>query len=109
MPAANKSFTTSALPSSWDLWAHDKQKYFSNIGDKRWVELHGLPYPIVPVTVAVAPDGAYWGWIDKDGTRPTMIWGTEAQYRVCFPARPEELEQMGRGRTVRLSIVKRSV
>ena len=94
-------------PRSWDCWAHDQAEGFAHFGPRDWVALHGSPEPIVPVRLVEDPQGAYWGWLDKDATFPSLVWGTEVQYRICFPCRPEDLEARGQGRTLRFSVVRR--
>lgn len=71
---------------TWYLWAH---RYDSgnlwNVGERRWVELHQLDCPIVPVRVEevlgdpYAPEVTHYGWQYAEGSpyrhgdAPTMI------------------------------------
>lgn len=52
--------------------------------------------------------GSYWGWYydHTDGDGFSMIWASEAQFRICFPYGPEAEEKMGRGEIVRFNVVK---
>jgi hypothetical protein len=97
------------------MWAHDRKGQYQNIGDKRWVELHGLPDPVVPVTVAEvaadAADGTHWGWIwaaDRGSGRPVMIWAFRGAFDVQFPYGPDAEAEAGKGRVVRLRITRRA-
>jgi hypothetical protein len=101
--------------TTWHLWAHDHKGGYQHIGDKWWVEIHGLPDPVVPVAVtevaAGSPDGTHWGWIDSDDTRqadgrPVMIWAFRGAFDAQFPYGPGAEEKAGRGRVVRLRITE---
>ena len=98
---------------SWPMWAHDRKGEYQNIGEKWWVELHGLPDPVVPVSVAEvadnAPDATHWGWIWADhGTgRPEMIWAFRGAFDAQFPYGPDAEVEAGEGRVVRLRITER--
>lgn len=103
------------MSDSWDLWAHARKGSYQHIGDKWWVEIHGLPDPVVPVNVVLvdkdAADGTHWGWIDAtdrhgDG-RPVMIWTFRGAFDAQFPYGPEAEEKRGKGRVVRLRITER--
>jgi hypothetical protein len=95
------------------MWAHDRNGQYQHPGDKWWVEIHGLPDPVVPVLVAEvavdSPDGTHWGWIDnnRQPARPCMIWASRAAFDVQFPYGPRAEEEAGKGRIVRLRITAR--
>lgn len=39
-------------PGRWRMWAHRyKDGELYNLGERWWVEIHGLPDPIMPVDV----------------------------------------------------------
>jgi hypothetical protein len=103
---------TRAADGSWLMWAHEHGTY-QNIGARWWVKIHGLPYPIVPVTVTEvgrdSPDGTHWGWIrgDRDGGRPVMIWAHWGAFGMQFPYGVTIEEERGTGRVVRLRITPR--
>ena len=96
------------------MWAHERNGGYQNIGARWWVEIHGLPDPVVPVTVAEvehgSADGTHWGWIDAGGRhegRPVMIWAFRGAFKAQFPYGPEAEEERGKGRVVRLRITRR--
>jgi hypothetical protein len=95
------------------MWAHDGKGAFQHIGDKWWVELHGLPEPVVPVTVTEvdggSPDGTHWGWIAAGRDKPVMIWAFEGAFGAQFPYGVRAEEEAGKGRAVRLQITRREV
>jgi hypothetical protein len=105
-------------PGIWDMWAHDRGDRFDNPGEKWWVELHGLPYPVVPVTVTEvagdAPDATHWGWIDAKGSAsrlagvPCMIWASKAAFGAQFPYGVAAEVAAGKGQVVRLRITART-
>jgi hypothetical protein len=107
--------------ASWDMWAHDRGGRYDNPGEKWWVEIHGLPYPVVPVTVTEvagdAPDATHWGWIDARKSTsqlagvPCMIWAFRGAFDAQFPygAAAEVEVEAGKGRVVRLRITARKI
>lgn len=80
--------------------------FYAHIGARRWVELHGLKREIVDVKITEDPQGDYWGWLATDETRPSMIWASLAQFRICFPYGPEAEVQRGKGVILRLRVEK---
>lgn len=92
----------------WRMHAHDDNGTLFHIGDRRYVELHGLRLPIVEVTVTEVghddPDGTHWGWLDVKESEPCMIWPSRSQYDMCFPYGPRAEEEAGKGRTLRLAV-----
>lgn len=56
------------------------------------------------VRLVVNPDGAYWGWLAKGNSRPSMIWANELSFRACFPYKLEVHEASGEGKIVRFSL-----
>jgi len=104
---------------SWDMWAHDRGGRYDNPGEKWWTEIHGLPYPVVPVTVTEvagnAPDATHWGWMDsrKSTSRlagvPVMIWASKAAFAAQFPYGPAAEVEAGKGQIVRLRITAREI
>lgn len=100
--------------TTWDAFAYHEEGrhgwYFSVVGPRPWVALHGLGHPIVPVTVtevdADDPTATHWGWIDTDGDHPAwaLVWPSRPQFDVCFPYGPQAEEEAGKGRAVRLRV-----
>lgn len=92
----------------WRMHAHNDGGVYTNLGARPWVELHGLPYPIVPVAVREVTDddpaATHWGWLRTGGDTPSMIWPSHAQFSVCFPYGYRAEEEAGRGRMVRLAV-----
>ena len=86
------------------MFAHDYGKNFRHIGSEGYVKAHLLSDPIVPVIVTEDPSGMYWGWMDAGSDKPCMIWPTETAFRICFPCKPEDKEERGDGRIVRLRV-----
>jgi hypothetical protein len=66
------------------------------------------PEPIYLVRIEEVKDGAYYGWKDPDGNY-SMIYPSEVQFRICFPYGVEDEEARGRGKAVRLRIVKTGI
>jgi hypothetical protein len=93
---------------SWTLYAHDNGPTglvrYAHFGHKRYVELHGLQQPIVEVEICEDPQGNYWGWLDKDAEKPTMIWGSEPAFSMCFPYGPQVEVERGKGEILKLSV-----
>ena len=102
--------------TAWPMWAHDRNGQYQHVGEKRWVEIHGLPDPVVPVTVTEvaddAPDGTHWGWIwadrELDHGQPCMIWAFRGAFDAQFPYGPDAEVKAGKGRVVRLRITGRA-
>jgi hypothetical protein len=94
----------------WPMFAHDCEPgkdgrgRYRHIGARRWVELHGLPHPIVAVDVIEDADGGYWGWLDTEGKCPEMIWPSRSQFSVCFAYGPEAEVARGKGAILRLRV-----
>ncbi len=89
---------------TWIMYAHKRGDLYWDVGDKWWVEIHHLPYPIVKVELTEDSDGIYFGWLDNNKEKPSMIYPHEVLYKICFPYGPEVEEKSGKGRTVRLNI-----
>jgi hypothetical protein len=108
-------------PGPWPMWAHDRNGEYQNPGEKWWVEIHGLPDPVVPVTVTEVadgdPGGTHWGWIESEAAaafyrrephdEPCMIWAFRGAFDVQFPYGPAAEVKAGKGRVVRLRITAR--
>jgi hypothetical protein len=103
---------------SWPLWAHQYDTgVLFHIGPRPYVELHGLPDPVVAVTVtevpADSPDITHWGWLWTEGSKnwcdgaPCMIQPHQGLYSMQFPYGPTAEERAGRGRTVCLQVTLR--
>lgn len=98
----------------WKMYAlieHDhtgKVEFFTNIGDKGYVQLYYKAFegklPMVPVVVKEDKKGEYYGWIDKDATDPEMIWQGKNIFEMCFAYGSDAEVKKGRGEVVRLSI-----
>jgi hypothetical protein len=100
--------------SQWPMWAHNCNGEYQHIGERWWVEIHGLPDPVEPVLVTLvpddSPDGTHWGWIDADGRddgKPVMIWAFRGAFDMQFPYGPKAEVEAGKGRIVRLRITTR--
>lgn len=98
-------------PGRWRMYAH---RYDSgdlhNLGERWWVEIHGLPDPIVEVDVieveADDPTATHWAWMDKDRNEPEMIYPRESLFSMCFPYDVQAEVDAGRGRVVRLAVTE---
>jgi hypothetical protein len=121
---------------TWKLWAH---RYADgalwNVGDRDWVELHGLPDPIVPVLVEeflgdrYADEVTHYGWEDAPSKRsvfderkddvPAMIQvrtGNDPQdpnralmfLQMCFPYGIGAAVERGDGQVIAMRITERS-
>jgi hypothetical protein len=112
----------------WKLWAH---RYESgklwHVGDRRWVELHQLPHPLVAVLVEeilgdpYAPEVTHYGWQYAEGSRyrhgdtPTMIQvrtGSDPKrsmmfLSMCFPCGIDAAIAKGDGNVVAMRITER--
>lgn len=95
----------------WNLFAHKNKDRLWHVGEKRWVELHGLSNPIVPVKVTVIGEGqgpkeCYYGWQDvgKYDKPPSMIWPHWVTFTICFLYGPQAEVERGKGRIVQLKI-----
>lgn len=96
----------------WELWAYDRgedrKPRFTQMGRRRYVELHGLPFPIVPVQVREDEAGTYYGWLATDSDTPAMIWGSHHQFSMCFPYGVEAEVARGKGVVLRLTVTKQT-
>lgn len=97
-----------AAARSWKMWghevpAHDGTIEYHHCGDKRWVEIHGLSYPIVPVVLKESKKGKFLGWLETGSDAPCMIWH-EKIFEICFAYGSEVEVKKGRGTVVRLVI-----
>ena len=117
---------------TWQLWAH---RYESgklwNIGQRRWVEIHQLSCPIVPVLVEEIigdrfdSEVTHYGWQDAEGRghrhsdAPSMIQvrtGNDLKdprralsfLSMCFPYGLDAAVKHGDGAVVALRITERS-
>ncbi len=112
----------------WKLWAY---RYESgrlwHVGERRWVELHQLSHPIVPVLVEeilgdpYAPEVTHYSWQYVEGSRyrhgdaPTMIQvrtGPDPERAMmfldmCFPNGLAVAIEKGDGNVVALRITQR--
>ena len=94
----------------WKMWGHEVQAHgggveYHHCGEKRWVELHGLSEPVVPVIVTESDKGKWLGWIETGETVPTMIWHDRI-FEICFPYGSAIEVKAGKGEVVRLEIRK---
>ncbi len=111
---------------TWALWADENRGTHWHVGARRWVELHGLPRPAVPVLVeewtgdARAAEVTHYGWeyADKPGDA-TMIWprarGDDTSLSpwmsldMCFAYGMQAEVDRGRGRMLALRITERTI
>lgn len=94
-------------PNTWEMYATehiDAQGKFVylHFGTKRFVELHGLHKPIVPVVLTEDPEGSYWGWLQTGDTTVCMVWPSKKQLEMCFPYGTKADADQGYGRVVRM-------
>lgn len=98
----------------WRMYAHRCDgrdgAYLAHLGERWWVEIHGLDEPIVPVEVREVEDNdpaaTHWGWLDAGKDTPVMIWHVRAAFNMCFPYGPQAEVDAGKGRIVRLAVVE---
>lgn len=108
---------------TWNLWAYASRSTFWHIGAKRWVELHGLSDPIVPVLVeectgdVLGSEVTHYGWeyTEKPGS-VTMIWPRATNndrlkpwmsLEMCFAYGMQAEVDAGKGNMVALRITRR--
>jgi len=52
----------------WRKWCHKQENHYAHFGSYRYVEIHGLSYPIVEVELTEDPEGSYYGWVEDNAT-----------------------------------------
>lgn len=77
--------------------------------DRRFVEIHYYPEPIVSVRVRERTEGDppsnYWGWLATDEPgRYLFVWPSEGQLEMCFAYGSKAEADRGRGRKVNLIV-----
>lgn len=99
------------------MFAHRSEKTgrFYPVGSRAYVEAHVFRQPILSVLVAEVPDddetATHWGWMRHASAHyqadmePHMIWGSHAQFEVCFPYGSQAEVDRGKGRVLRLRTV----
>lgn len=98
-------------PPAWEMYAYQRERNGNNgpetfymcFGTQRWVEFHGLEYPLVAVTLTEDPEGQYLGWIPKDKDEPTMIQPKKL-FNMQFPYGVQAEITAGRGKAIRLRV-----
>jgi len=111
-------------PRTWNLYAHASRGTYWHIGNKRWVELHGLRDPIVPILVEEwvgdvrDPEVTHYGWEDADKPgKVTMIWPRVSNndrlppwmsLNMCFAYGIQAEIDAGKGKMVALRVTERS-
>jgi len=96
-------------PQTWSMFAHryDDGKYY-DLGEKWWVEIHHLSYPIVEVEVVEVakddPSATHWAWIAAGESEPLFSHPYKGGLTMCFPYGTEIEEKHGKGRVVRLAV-----
>jgi len=95
----------------WRMWAHRYDDGdLHNLGERWWVEIHGLREPIVEVDVVEVADddpaATHWGWMDPGDTEPVMIYPREFLFSMCFPYGVQAEVDAGKGRVVRLAVTE---
>lgn len=96
----------------WRMFAHQQGDALTNVGPRFYVELHGLPYPIVEVEVRRVSDekaddqgaATHWGWLASGEAEPSMMWPWWGAFSMCFPYGPKAEVEAGNGEIVRLHI-----
>lgn len=99
-----------------DAYAHRREvrgeTIYLHVGSRKYVEVHYMDDPIVPVTVRERTEGdtgrVYYGWQRTGEADYAMIWPTEVQFEMCFPNGSKWPERAGHGRKVVLTIEERS-
>lgn len=110
------------MSRTWDLWAQRNLGTHWHIGDKRWVEIHGLSHPIVAVHVREHdgdpkdPEVTHYGWEPADKPdKIIMIWprthGAEhlppwMSLHMCFPYGIQAAIDHGAGKMIALCITE---
>lgn len=98
------------LPRTWEMYAHrmkrndpvkGEETFHMNFGDERWVKFHGLPYPIVRVTLTEDSEGEYLGWLPAEKDVPRMLQPAKL-FNMQFPYGSKVEEESGRGEVLRL-------
>ena len=116
---------------TWKLWAYRYENgTYWHIGVRRWVELHQLSRPLVPVLVEeilgdrYAPEVTHYGWQYAEGSRyrhgdtPTMIQirtGSDPTdpkralmfLNMCFPYGLDAAIAKGDGAVIAMHIAER--
>lgn len=73
-----------------------------------WLDLHGVPDPVVRVTVRAWKEGdapsTYWGWLRAGEDRYTLVWPSANALDICFPCGADVAESLGQGRKVHLVV-----
>lgn len=107
---------------SWNLHACASRGTYWHLSAKRWVELHGLKDPIVPVLAEEwlgevrDPEVTHYGWeyTDKPGS-VTMIWPRAKgradlvpwlSLNMCFAYGMQVEIDAGKGKMVALRVVQ---
>ena len=78
-----------------------------HIGAKHYVELHGLPEPIVEIILTEDSAGPYYGWLRTGSNEPEMIYPHESLFSVCFPYGYKIEVEKGEGQVLRFNAVRR--
>lgn len=103
-------YKAKSVSRQWEMWGHELKthdgkgfEYHHCSPDRRWVEMHRLSEPVVPVVVSESPSGNFLGWIETGTDVPTMIWH-ERIFDICFPYGSKAEVEAGHGRVVRLEL-----
>lgn len=89
----------------WQMWAiPEDDGAFWAPGHRRFAQAHDDHVAAVPVLVAVAQDGDYWGWRPSPGDEPCMIYPHESLLDICWPGGYRSQERRSAGRAVRLTV-----
>lgn len=95
------------IKKQWKMWAYlYEDGKLCHVGSKRYVEIHLIRRPIVPVVVEEDENGGHYGWMETGEDTPCMIWPTEVQFKMCFTYGVKAAVEAGHGRPVRLKIVQ---
>lgn len=95
----------------WRMFAHrydDGLLY--NLGEKWWVEIHGLSEPVVTVDVREveddSPEGTHWAWIKTGESEPLFSHPYRGGLEICFTYGSKVEVERGKGRIVRLAVTE---
>lgn len=91
------------------MWAHryDDGKLY-DLGERWWVKIHGLSYPIVEVDVLEVadddPSATHWAWMQTGETEPLFSHPYRGGLEICFTYGTKIEVEHGKGRIVRLAV-----
>lgn len=100
------------MTATWSMHAHERNGVLQHLGERWWVELHGLRDPIVEVEVREVPGddpaATHWAWTREGRDKPEfgLAWPNWGAFSMQFPYGPDAEMEAGKGRVVRLAVRK---